>query len=863
MADKREPYVGPRPFKKDESDLFFGRDQEADELVSLITAHPVVLFYAQSGAGKSSLLNAKVVPKLGDEEDFEVLGPLRIQGQIPANFVVDKKANIYVLNALLSYSEGANPAQLASLTLPEFFKRLAPRLNKFNENRPRVIIFDQFEELFTSYPDRWEDRTAFFEQVHDAIAGQTESKIPLRVVFAMREDYIAELDPYAPLLPEKLRTRYRLERLREHAALSAIIKPLQGTGRSYSPGVAEQIVENLRKIPGHSVGDDAKLGPYIEPVQLQVVCQSIWQALGPNEIEITQKHLKDYGDVNRALSAFYERSIRTVAEKTGVTEAALRTWFGNTLITSDGMRAPVYRGVQKTEGLPNNAVDLLDGMQLLKSELKGTTARWYELAHDRFIEPVRKSNEKWLAEQSIAEQARLRLESKAERWRQGHGGLLSAAEFAEAKRLLRGQETASEDLRALVDASEASTQKKRLKWLTWGAAVLTLLLVGVAGLTVYAFNQRNAAIVAGESAMVESKRAVNASDDAKRQRDEATAQRNIAENARKTAENQEGLTRKALEDVKTEKAKTEEQRKTAEIALLAANEARDREKRKQQLLEEKQKIVDRQSKILTSEGGPTPISVTPENTAGFDKIKDDARDAVDFLNHLFGETLPVPEVKLLQPNYRNAFWDGKAFNAPVAIQYLPDVTYHDVAFLHIANALGNITAGSGEAGAIAYSYSDIYAMLIKQKKLGQTAQQSDWTLVPGAIAWLSGEDPAKSSDRRPLRSLKSPGTAYNDPLIGKDPQVAHMKDFVKTESDNGGVHVNSGILNKAFYEAAIQIGSDRAGNIWTQALKDPGLRNDLKFQRLADITYQAAKTSEESQAIKNAWKAVGISVGQN
>jgi hypothetical protein len=370
MVDKIEPYVGPRPFTKNESELFFGRDQEADELVSLITAHPVVLFYAQSGAGKSSLLNAQVIPKLeAEDEGFEVIGPLRVQGQIPSDFALDKTTNIYVLNALLSYHADKDSQQLSGITLRQFLNGREPRLNKFKEPSPRVIIFDQFEELFTSYPDRWEDRAKFFEQVRDAIEGSGErgdaaSNVPLRVVFSMREDYIAELDPYAPILQEKLRTRYRLERLRETASLSAIARPLEGTGRSYAAGVAEQIVLNLRKIPGRSANDEPKLGPYIEPVQLQVVCQSIWQALRPDEKVITKKHFTDYGDVNRALSAFYENSIRAVSEKTGVAESALRSWFGKTLITSDGMRAPVYRGMERTEGMPNAAVDMLDSMQL-------------------------------------------------------------------------------------------------------------------------------------------------------------------------------------------------------------------------------------------------------------------------------------------------------------------------------------------------------------------------------------------------------------------------------------------------------------------------------------------------------------------
>jgi len=82
-----------------------------------------------------------------------------------------------------------------------------------------------------------------------------------------------------------------------------------------------------------------------------------------------------------------------IKRKPGVTEEVLRTWFGDTLITSDGVRAPVYRREFETGGLPNAAVDKLEEIRLIKAESRGINVRWYELAHDRFIEPIRRSNE--------------------------------------------------------------------------------------------------------------------------------------------------------------------------------------------------------------------------------------------------------------------------------------------------------------------------------------------------------------------------------------------------------------------------------------------------------------------------------------
>ena len=461
-----EPYVGPRSFRKDQREFFFGRDEEADELVSVITAHSAVLLYSQSGAGKTSLLNAKLIPKLEEEETFHVLPPMRVQGLLPANLKIGRNTNIFVLNALISAGIDITAANM-NMTFHQFVAQCGQHTNEYGEPTPIVMVFDQFEELFTSYPGRWPDREDFFRQIGEALEGNPKKGLAanplLRVIFCMREDYIAELDPYLPLLPEKLRTRFRLEHLREKKALTAITKPLEKTNRTYAPGVAEQLVRNLLRIPNQSMTGTQTMGIYVEPVQLQVVCQSLWDALTPQENVITIKHLQKYGDVSEALSTFYERSIRSVAKDTGVKEETLRRWFGDTLITPEATRAPVNRGNETTGGMPNAAIDKLEALRLIKGEWKGTNVRWYELAHDRFIEPIRRSNEKWLANQSRNEQVRLRLEAKASKWQPGNK-LLNAEQLLEAQRLVRSG-VASPSLKALVDASRAGEQKRRIRLL--------------------------------------------------------------------------------------------------------------------------------------------------------------------------------------------------------------------------------------------------------------------------------------------------------------------------------------------------------------------------------------------------------------
>ena len=119
-----------------------------------------------------------------------------------------------------------------------------------------------------------------------------------------------------------------------------------------------------------------------------------------------------------------------------------------------------------------------------------------------------------------------------------------------------------------------------------------------------------------------------------------------------------------------------------------------------------------------------------------------------------------------------------------------------------------------------------------------------------------------------LRSMKDPGSAFDDPLLGKDPQPKHMNNFVHTFGDNGGVHINSGIPNHAFFQAATQLGGhawEKAGRIWYDTLRDSRVKPNTGFRRFANITYDVAGRlfgliSLERKAVRDGWAAVGITI---
>jgi len=386
----RNPYPGPRPFEREEQRLFFGREREVRELRSLITAHRAVLLYAQSGAGKTSLLNAGLIPSLTKEE-FEVLPVARVRGFEPEDIDLKGIPNIYVFNTLMVWAgDNVGPRSLVSTSIVTFLEEREHLMDEQGLSLPRVAIFDQFEELFTSYPGRWKEREDFFSQVVEAL----EADPLLRVLFVIREDYLASLDSYVDFLPERLRTRCRLERLRADAACQAVEGPLRDTECSFAPGVASCLVRQLLNIRVKSAAGELveAIGEYVEPVQLQIVCQRLWLNL-PREVTIiTADDLQEFGDVEEAIKSLYEGAIEKAVKETGVDEGDLRDWFNDKLITPAGTRGTVFQGKEQTEGIPNSAVDVLEAQHIIRAEMRAG-ARWYELTHDRLIEPIRKSNE--------------------------------------------------------------------------------------------------------------------------------------------------------------------------------------------------------------------------------------------------------------------------------------------------------------------------------------------------------------------------------------------------------------------------------------------------------------------------------------
>jgi Zn-dependent metalloprotease len=275
-------------------------------------------------------------------------------------------------------------------------------------------------------------------------------------------------------------------------------------------------------------------------------------------------------------------------------------------------------------------------------------------------------------------------------------------------------------------------------------------------------------------------------------------------------------------------------------------------------------------KVARREGDP-PCGdpAVDEAYAGAGATYDLFRDVYGRLS-IDGRGLCLASTVHYRTGYDNAFWNREQMVYGDGDEDLPpdqrlfnrftlavDIIAHELA--HGVNQYEANLAYAGQSGALSETFSDIFGALTQQYCLNQTARQAEWIIGQGLFT--------QSVRGVGLRSLKAPGTAYDDPVLGRDPQPAHMRDYKYIADDHGGVHINSGISNHAFYVTAVELGGyawEKAGKIWYTALCDR-LSATSDFQTAAFFTYQTAGElygagSLEQGAVKRGWAEVGIGV---
>jgi Zn-dependent metalloprotease len=276
--------------------------------------------------------------------------------------------------------------------------------------------------------------------------------------------------------------------------------------------------------------------------------------------------------------------------------------------------------------------------------------------------------------------------------------------------------------------------------------------------------------------------------------------------------------------------------------------------------------------LMRAEGDP------PTGDLAVDEAYDGSGATYDLFKHEYerdsidGGGMRLDSTVHYQVGYDNAFWNGRQMvygdgdeDIPEAQRIFNRFTIAlDIIGHELTHGVTQFEAGlvyRDQSGALNESFSDVFGSLVKQRLRGQTADQADWIIGEGLFT--------PNVNGVGIRSMKAPGTAYDDPVLGSDPQPAHMSDYKNVDYDNGGVHINSGIPNHAFYATAMELGGfawEKAGRIWYVTLRDR-LSSTSVFAEAAQQTYLVAASlygsgSLEQQAVKAGWNAVGIQIDE-
>ena len=228
-------------------------------------------------------------------------------------------------------------------------------------------------------------------------------------------------------------------------------------------------------------------------------------------------------------------------------------------------------------------------------------------------------------------------------------------------------------------------------------------------------------------------------------------------------------------------------------------------------------------------------------------------------NSIDGNGSPLDATVHYGSGYDNAFWNGERMvfgdgDGQVFQGFTGSTT---VIGHELGHGVIQHTAGldyQGQSGALNESVADVFGALTEQHLLGQTVDKATWLIGAGIFT------PAVHG--KALRSMLHPGTAYDDPELGKDPQPADMSGYVETTDDNGGVHMNSGIPNRAFALFAVSLGGkawETAGSVWYRTLSS-GLPHAATFAQFAAATIAEADRVDKStgDAARAAWTSVGV-----
>lgn len=420
-------YPGLSPFSTNQRNLFFGREEDIRQLSSLIFVERKVTLYSKSGYGKTSLLNAGVIPQLAKNQDFEFIH-FRFRSYTQKHDELQPEPSQTFLNSTNQHPDFKDLAQdtlidkYALQQQGSFWSLFKKNQLAGNDHKTYILIFDQFEELFTYPADQVEtfknnfadiilfnNLPSYFEELENKVfndqAQIDNTKIDLlyvpiniKAVFSIRSDRLSELNTLADKIKDIQKVFYELNPLDREKASMAITLPTQLSGNfesksfSYHKDALKKILDSL----------DANHADKIEPAQLQIVCQRIEDGIIEKNTSNIIIHKEDIPDVKYIFKDFYKEVLKKISQEERIT---VRKLVEDKLI-SEGRRISVDELAFK-DTVEDNTLTILVNLRLLRAEKNTFGRQSFELSHDTLVGPILE-----LAEKRREEEEKIKLRQR-------------------------------------------------------------------------------------------------------------------------------------------------------------------------------------------------------------------------------------------------------------------------------------------------------------------------------------------------------------------------------------------------------------------------------------------------------------------
>lgn len=388
------PYIGLRPYSEHERGLFFGRDRDCRIFVDMVLANRLTLLFAASGVGKSSLLQAAVLPRIKDpaQENLDAV--------YCNNWAGDPLRSIRLAAIQsLTISGRIAPDSLSPDLCPESLLGFFEILSHF-VRQPLVVVLDQFEEFFRYH----RASPAFPTYRNQLVELIVDRSVPLSLVLSMREDFALSLNAFKPEIPTVLfNNYYRLEKLPRSEAEDAIRRPADHVGYCYEPALLTQLIIDLAAREQSRGAPLSESAEYVEPPYLQIICSQLFE-LDRNDPQ-RMLRLSTYQRMAGARGLLSRYVGHVTAKLSSTRERRIASRCFSFLITRHGTKVAhtvdsLARELREPASRVATVLEKLETARLLRRQSQDDVT-WYELYHDLFSDSVEEWNERFKSKQRL------------------------------------------------------------------------------------------------------------------------------------------------------------------------------------------------------------------------------------------------------------------------------------------------------------------------------------------------------------------------------------------------------------------------------------------------------------------------------